>query len=67
MLVCMELMKDSTETLHFSGKADLGNSFKDWSFHPAIIAMAQGPNWDITAGCNFQYILKPASKHTIVF
>ena len=51
----------------FFGKADLGNSFNDWSFHPAIIAMAQGPNWNIVGGCNFQYILKPASKHTMYF
>lgn len=48
-------------------KADLGNSFKDWSYHPAIIGMMHGPNWEITTGCNFSYIIKPASKHTMYF
>lgn len=49
------------------GKADLGNSFHDWSYHPTVIAMFQGPNRYITAGCNFRYQLRPASKHTMYF
>ena len=51
----------------FFGKADLGDSFKDWSYHPSVIAMAQGPNWEVVAGCNFEYLLRPASKHTMYF
>ena len=51
----------------FYGKGEFKNSSSNVSFHPAIFAFAQGPNFEITAGNNFVYQLKPASKHTMYF
>jgi len=51
----------------FFGKGDFKQTNSDWSIHPAFIAMVQGPNYEITFGSNFDYILKPSSKHTMYF
>jgi type IX secretion system PorP/SprF family membrane protein len=37
------------------------------SFHPALFALKQGPNWEITLGSNFEFALKEVSQHTGYF
>ncbi len=48
-------------------KGEIGSSNSNVSFHPAIFSFFQGPNFEITAGNNFVYQLRPASKHTMYF
>lgn len=47
-----------------------GNIYQDGSnlsFHPAIFGLFQGPNYEITFGNNFEYEIKPSSRHTGYF
>lgn len=37
------------------------------SYHPAIWGQIQGPNFEIIAGCNFEYAIKSVSRHTGYF
>lgn len=50
----------------FYGKANIWSDNK-LSYHPAIFALVQGPNFEVTLGNNFEYELKPVSKHTGYF
>jgi len=53
--------------LTFSGAAEIKMDDSKLSFQPAILAMFQGPNYEISVGNNFMYEIKPASKSTGYF
>ncbi|MBD3638884.1 MAG: PorP/SprF family type IX secretion system membrane protein [Crocinitomicaceae bacterium] len=49
---------------NFQGIAHIWPENQNLSFHPAIYGQAQGPNFEIIVGNNFEYALKPVSQHT---
>src|SRR5690606_22267392 len=51
----------------FFTTAHIWPSNTDLSYHPAIYGQVQGPNFEIIAGSNFEYALKPVSRHTGYF
>src|SRR5690606_19527973 len=52
---------------NFTGQAHIWNDNSNLSYHPALFAMVQGPNYEIIFGNNFEYALKPVSRHTGYF
>jgi type IX secretion system PorP/SprF family membrane protein len=42
----------------FYSKARIGTDNGKISFHPAIFGLFQGPNWEVTFGNNFEFLLK---------
>jgi type IX secretion system PorP/SprF family membrane protein len=49
------------------GKIDIGNSSSNLTMSPAVFALIQGPNKELTFGSNFDYIIKPSSIYTGYF
>jgi type IX secretion system PorP/SprF family membrane protein len=46
------------------GKVDIGTETSNLTMSPALFALIQGPNKELTFGSNFDYILKPSSIYT---
>lgn len=49
------------------GQAHIWPSNNKISYHPAVFAFFQGPNMEMTFGNNFEFALKPVSRHTGYF
>lgn len=52
---------------NFSAAAHIWPDDRKISYHPALYGMVQGPNFEMVFGNNFEYALKPVSKHTGYF
>ena len=51
----------------FYGKAKIGTQSGKVTFHPAMFGLFQGPNWEMTFGNNFEFLLKEGTNTSSYF